>query len=287
MKRPLQEPQAGSDDDESQPPPGKRKKRGQNKQRPRAIIPYSQLLCPKLHSAHGGEGCRYGDKCRYLHDVAKYMSVKPPDIGDRCYVYDTFGKCSYGAACRFALSHLTADFANVVNDALYDPDRPSPLTNAVPKGLQENLRKKRFAFPRSDAFMRKLKAGGGGGLKAVSDGSSVTGGAEEHGLPKEANNRAVTDPSDERGPPTAENCEGFVCGEPGSVQREPREEGEGCCEMGTTSKKGDAEISSDAQFSSQVAMEKAGVMETGVAPSGVVTDEDVIRLRVAEKKKAR
>ena len=86
LKRPLQEPQAGSDDDEPQPPPGKRKKRGQNKQRPRAIIPYSQLLCPKLYTAHGGGGCHYGDQCRYLHDVTKYMAVKPPDIGDRCYV---------------------------------------------------------------------------------------------------------------------------------------------------------------------------------------------------------
>ena len=291
LKRPLQEPE--TDDDESQPPPGKRKKRGQNKQRPRAIIPYSQLLCPKLHSAHGGEGCRYGDKCRYLHDVARYMAVKPPDIGDRCYVYDTFGKCGYGAACRFALSHLTPDFANVVNEALYDPNRPSPLVNAVPKGLQENLRKKRFAFPRSDAFLRKLQAGGG--LKAACDGN-VTGETEEDRLPNEANNRADTDPGGKQGLATARCCEDLVGGEPGSVQPEPRGKGEGCCETGTmpeaASVNGGAGILSEAQSSRTMEKSEGSVVEVEVTPvgvtsAGVVTDEDVICLRAAEKKKAR
>ncbi|KAL5493413.1 hypothetical protein EMCRGX_G014591 [Ephydatia muelleri] len=260
LKRPLQEPE--TDDDESQPPPGKRKKRGQNKQRPRAIIPYSQLLCPKLHSAHGGEGCRYGDKCRYLHDVARYMAVKPPDIGDRCYVYDTFGKCGYGAACRFALSHLTPDFANVVNEALYDPNRPSPLVNAVPKGLQENLRKKRFAFPRSDAFLRKLQAGGG--LKAACDGN-VTGETEEDRLPNEANSRADTDPGGKQGLATAGCCEDLVGGEPGSVQPEPRGKGEGCCETGAVpeaaSANGGAGILSEAQSSRTMEKSEGSVVD--------------------------
>lgn len=38
--------------------------------------------------------CFYGEKCKFLHDVADYMSTKPADLGDTCYIYDTFGRCN-------------------------------------------------------------------------------------------------------------------------------------------------------------------------------------------------
>lgn len=264
-------------DDESQPPPSKRKKRGQNRQRPRAIIPYSQLLCPKLHLQEG-EACRYGDRCRYLHDVSKYMVVKPPDIGDRCYVYDTYGKCAYGAACRFARCHLTADFKNVVNAALFDPNRRSPLLNSVPKSLQENLRKKRFKFPRSDAFLANLKAGG---LKVANGGA---GGEPDDGFPKDAK-----DGTDLNGACGEQGLEDSISGEPVSSPFEPSGNGGGC-ETGSVLEctgVAEAHCSSDVKDELSRIEVPVAAVEAGLTPSGTVTDEGIVRLRPAEKKKVR
>ena len=52
-----------------------------------------------------GRQCRHGDKCRNSHDLASYLSSKPPDLGVRCYVFDTHGSCPAGLSCRFGDCH--------------------------------------------------------------------------------------------------------------------------------------------------------------------------------------
>ena len=147
--------EGGSDD--IQPPPAKKRRRGQNKHRPRCKIPFSEQLCPSLH-LHIGAGvtCPFGENCRYMHDVEKYMASKPEDLGDRCFLFETYGRCLYGPACRFGRSHLSARFENIVNEAIFVPDRPASTINVLSKRLQEQLRKRTLAFPRSDAYLMQL-----------------------------------------------------------------------------------------------------------------------------------
>ena len=150
-----------SKSNDMQPPPAKRaRRRGQNKNRPRpAFIPFSEMLCPSCYHGDGGSNntCHFGDKCRYTHDIAKYMSSKPPDISNECYLFKTYGKCPYGRACRFAGSHLTADFENIIDESLYNPNRPERTFNVIPRPLQEKLRKRQLSFVRSEAYLKRLK----------------------------------------------------------------------------------------------------------------------------------
>ena len=106
----------------SVPPPKKR--RGQNKHRPRSKVPFSEQLCPMLSV---GRECKFGtEKCRYTHNVAEYMRLKPPDLGNRCVLFDKYGKCPYGLACRFGSCHITPDHQNVTRkDARASPCNPN------------------------------------------------------------------------------------------------------------------------------------------------------------------
>ena len=149
---------ASSNDADAQPPPSKKKKRGQNKHRPRSRIPFSKQLCPSLHiKSRDNNTCSFGDKCRYTHDVSTYMASKPPDLGEKCIVFETFGQCPYSLACRFGSCHLTSDYKNVVNEDVFDSNCPSPTINVLSKTLQERLRKRAVKFPRSEAYLKKLK----------------------------------------------------------------------------------------------------------------------------------
>ena len=155
--------------DGSEPPPAKKRRRGQNKHRPRpAKISFSEMLCPSLHDLQTPDTssvkCQFGEKCRYMHDVAKYVSDKPPDIGDRCYVFDRFGKCPYGISCRCGSCHVTSEFVNVVKEGLYDPDRCEETCNLISKQLQEKLRKRKLLFERSEQYLARLQAGNAGGV---------------------------------------------------------------------------------------------------------------------------
>ena len=142
------------------PPPTKKRKRGQNKRRPRpARISFSEMLCPQLYVSKLSDApsCPFGERCRYLHDVAGFMASKLPDINETCFLFTRYGKCPYGRACRFGTCHLSSDHENVINDQLYDPQRPVATVNILSKMLQENLRKRNFEFVRSAAYLCKVE----------------------------------------------------------------------------------------------------------------------------------
>ena len=91
-----------------------------------------------------------------MHDIPSFMQSKPPDVSDTCYLYETYGKCTYGRACRFGAKHLTQDYQNIVNDALYDPQRPDGTINVLSKSLQEKLRKRTIELVRSESYLKHL-----------------------------------------------------------------------------------------------------------------------------------
>ncbi|XP_074543549.1 tRNA-dihydrouridine(47) synthase [NAD(P)(+)]-like [Halichoeres trimaculatus] len=136
-------------------PDGKR--RGQNKSRPHTkFSDYDERrLC--LSVAKGDKECSFGAKCHFLHDVSEYMATKPADIGESCYLYDTFGKCTYGLCCRFAKAHTTPDFKNIENQELIKThEGRTPVKNSLSRELQNRLRKHSVAFKKSEEYLEPL-----------------------------------------------------------------------------------------------------------------------------------
>ncbi|XP_073533505.1 tRNA-dihydrouridine(47) synthase [NAD(P)(+)]-like isoform X2 [Phyllobates terribilis] len=136
----------------------KKRARGQNKSRPH--VKYHQLeqqrLCPSIVQECPSK-CFFGDKCKFLHDIEKYMSRKHEDIGPNCYLYETFGRCTYGITCRFAKSHLSASFQNLINQELVEQQEGKVLVkNSLQKELQIQLRKKKFLFEKSEGYLKLL-----------------------------------------------------------------------------------------------------------------------------------
>lgn len=131
--------------------------RGQNKSRPH-IKPTAydeKRLC--LSVIQDNRECPFGEKCHFYHDVAEYLANKPADIGESCYLYDTFGKCSYGLSCRFAKAHTTPDFKTMENAELAKTyDGRTTVRNSLSKDLQNRLRKRSVSFKKSAEYLRTL-----------------------------------------------------------------------------------------------------------------------------------
>ena len=98
------------------------------------------------------------DKCSYNHNLSLFLSSKPPDIGDRCYLFDTYGYCSYGITCRFGDSHIDrmtcmnitrSDHQNIItasSSSSTSGGNKQQQINVLSKEVQLHLRKKRYDY---------------------------------------------------------------------------------------------------------------------------------------------
>ncbi|XP_063147059.1 tRNA-dihydrouridine(47) synthase [NAD(P)(+)]-like [Candoia aspera] len=139
-------------------PQGRKRLRGQNKNRPCMKPTHydKDRLCPSVVQERT-EKCFYGSKCRFLHDLKEYMATKPPDLGEHCLLFETFGRCTYGATCRFAGAHLGEDYKNVVNAGLLKQwEGKLVVRNSLSKDIQQQLRKKKMSFAKSSEYLRSL-----------------------------------------------------------------------------------------------------------------------------------
>ncbi|NXQ09814.1 DUS3L synthase, partial [Peucedramus taeniatus] len=168
------ESQGNAGEEEKEHPEKKKRARGQNKSRP-CMKPncYEQSrLCPSVTQGCAGQ-CHFGPRCRFLHDVSEYLAAKPADLGQRCVLFDTFGRCPYGVTCRFGQAHLGDGHQNLVNAALARQWEGKLLVrNGLSKELQQQLRKRRFSFHKAEEFLRGLRAGKGG--KATGGSTEVS-----------------------------------------------------------------------------------------------------------------
>ncbi|XP_037361063.1 tRNA-dihydrouridine(47) synthase [NAD(P)(+)]-like isoform X2 [Talpa occidentalis] len=138
-------------------PQAQKRARGQNKARPHVKPTHydKNRLCPSLVQ-ESADKCLFGDRCRFLHDVGHYLETKPPDLGPRCVLFETFGRCPYGVTCRFAGAHLGPEGQNLVQADLV---QAPPIRNSLDKALQQQLRKRKVYFERAEQALRQLSKG--------------------------------------------------------------------------------------------------------------------------------
>ncbi|NXX82805.1 DUS3L synthase, partial [Urocolius indicus] len=152
---------------EEKEPVERKRARGQNKSRP-CMKPnhYEQSrLCPSVTQGCA-EKCYFGPRCRFLHDVGEYLALKPPDLGHSCVLFQTFGKCPYGVTCRFAQAHLGDGYQNITNPDLAKQWEGKLLVrNNLSKELQQRLRKRKFDFKKAEEYLRGLGKPHGSGGK--------------------------------------------------------------------------------------------------------------------------
>lgn len=155
---------SGGDDDQRE---GGGKLRGTFKKRPidAQEDPAEQLCRPVA----AGEGCAFGDGCKFSHDMAAYMRRKPKDLGASCPVFESVGRCRFGLACRFAGAHVVKRedgvFENVVDDerlararSVGEADGIVFERNALSNDVRTLLRKNTYAF-KSLGQKKKKSAG--------------------------------------------------------------------------------------------------------------------------------
>ena len=126
-----------------------------NKNRPRyrRADPHMKLCNIVVHE----QTCPQADSCRFNHNVADYMSSKPADIGDRCIIFDKYGKCPYGVTCRYGKDHISEGFKNIVNEELCAKGHPCETKNTISRDIQHALRKKTYKFPAADYYIAQLQ----------------------------------------------------------------------------------------------------------------------------------
>lgn len=90
-------------------------------------------MCKSLFSGNdNATKCAY-EKCKFVHDIVKYLDNKPKDVPGTCYIYSTKGFCERGLTCRFAGSHLDDKFNNLKAE-FYNPNAESDTKNQISYG---------------------------------------------------------------------------------------------------------------------------------------------------------
>ncbi|XP_060069106.1 tRNA-dihydrouridine(47) synthase [NAD(P)(+)]-like [Ylistrum balloti] len=146
-----------SQDSEGGPSPSKRiKLKGRNKNRPvHQRQDSSKKMCPAV--LHDQE-CRFGEKCKFSHDVKKFMAEKPEDLGPVCVIFEKYGKCQYGISCRYGKSHITEDFQNIINEELYkEMKNRKVVRNVLDRELQHKLWKKKYNFEKANKNTARIQ----------------------------------------------------------------------------------------------------------------------------------
>ncbi|KAL5006347.1 hypothetical protein ScPMuIL_015153 [Solemya velum] len=135
-------------------PHKKIKLKGRNKRCRQHLVEHQKKLCPSIIHNHD---CKYGNKCRFFHDVSAFFEAKPPDISPDCHNFLTFGKCGYGIACRFASKHISNDLKNIVNENVVKENEGKIFVlNSAPKDIIGKLWKKKYNFDRANAVLKKV-----------------------------------------------------------------------------------------------------------------------------------
>ena len=158
---------------------GKKTNGGQNKARQFGSSRDAIQLCKSrsFASEFAASICPYGDKCRYEHDIRKYLKDGKredlPTFDGLCPVWEVKGKCGAGWRCRFAGSHskeieredgrkelVYVEKEDVQKDGDVKVEQEEEegvgVANIVNVGDKIQLRKRKFPLPKSEAYLKYL-----------------------------------------------------------------------------------------------------------------------------------
>lgn len=212
----------------SQNSKGKRreKKSGQNKAREFGSSRDEVGLCStRVHKPEfSPDPCSYGDKCRYEHNLRKYLQEhKRRDLttfNGRCPVWETKGRCPVGWKCRFVGSHskeidrgdgrhelvLLEDTERITSYAQTSTEEgEAGVANILTPQQRIDLTKRKIETPKSDTVLKWLesqsqnprdqKGGRGNGTMRNSSSPEPGSGQEEaNGDAKRDARAAIQDP---------------------------------------------------------------------------------------------
>lgn len=175
----------------------KKKQRGQNKARTFGKWSESKTLCGSRMSQpeFSPKECRFGDKCKFEHDLRKYLQNKQEDLATFngiCPIWDVYGTCPMGWKCRFAQSHyqeVQRDDGRSELVLVEDEERKKKAeadgitgdelgaVNVISNQSKIDLSRKRFKTPKADQYIQyfnKLSEQGSSGYKSSTNGIEKT-----------------------------------------------------------------------------------------------------------------
>jgi tRNA-dihydrouridine synthase 3 len=158
---------------EGEPKKRKREKNsGQHKARKFERSQDEKALCPTriFHPEFSPEECSFGIRCRYEHDLRKYLKeYKREDLksfNSVCPAWDARGKCPSGWKCRFVGSHMVERETTDGRRELILVEDEERKQNAKRSGVNEDcivnaistvdriaLSKRKTQTPKADAFI--------------------------------------------------------------------------------------------------------------------------------------
>lgn len=136
---------------------GKKKKaRGQNKNRNIQQHKETVKLCEGVKDTKGS--CRFGETCRFEHDISKYIASKPADLSGMCPVFEALGFCPAGVKCRWLSSHFENGQLTADNDAKRAAAAESNYeVNRVNAEMQHKLQRKQYDMSRSESYIGQME----------------------------------------------------------------------------------------------------------------------------------
>jgi tRNA-dihydrouridine synthase 3 len=173
---------------------GKKTEGGQNKGRTYGSSRDAIGLCKgRDHdNEFGPSGCQFGDKCKFEHDIRKYLKDgKREDLqtfNGKCPLFEQTGKCSAGWRCRFAGGHSKEIehedgrkeliMLATKDDGNAEETNEGGVVNVVDNKHKMTLRKKKYPTPKADEYLswlNKMENGKNRDQKSKDDASEANG----------------------------------------------------------------------------------------------------------------